>query len=335
MTSTYIIAEAGVNHNGHLDLAIQLCDAAKAASANAVKFQTFKTEKVLTRSVSLAEYQEKNIGTGKTQFEMVKALELAYNDFRLLKKHCHKIGIDFLSTPDEEDSLEFLVEELEMEVIKIGSGEVTNIPFLRAIGRKQKPVILSTGMATLGEVDRAIDELLGAGASELTVLHCTTNYPCPMGEVNLRAMHALSEAFGLPYGYSDHTKGIEISLAAVALGASVIEKHFTLDRSMIGPDHAASLEPSELKDMVSSIRNIEMALGDGRKRPNKSELAIRNVVRRSIVASRSIAAGEHYSPENVTVKRAGGNGIPAELWDQAIGYRAPRAYEVDETVDFQ
>lgn len=333
MSKVLIIAEAGVNHNGRLELALQLCDAAKHAGVDIVKFQTWKTEKLLTKSAAMADYQKENTGSDKSQFDMIKELELGYSEFRLLQAHCRKIGIEFLSTPDEEESLDFLVDELGLGLIKVGSGEVTNIPYLRHIGAKRKPVLLSTGMSYIGEVERALQTLRAAGAPEVSLLHCTTNYPCPMNEVNLRAMNTLGLAFNVPVGYSDHTLGIEVSVAAVALGATIIEKHFTLDRSMPGPDHSASLNPAELAEMVRAIRNIENALGDGVKKPNASEIKIKPVVRRSVVASRSIAVGEVLQESNLTIKRAGGEGIPAELWDSVVGRKASKAYREDELVE--
>jgi N-acetylneuraminate synthase len=331
--SVFIIAEAGVNHNGKLDLALRLCDAAKRAGVDAVKFQTFKTEKILTKTVALADYQSENIKQEKNQFEMIKELELAYSDFEEIKRYCDKIGIMFLSTPDEEDSLDFLVDRLNLDLVKVGSGEVTNIPYLRAIGKKRLPVILSTGMSTLTEVARAYDELLVAGAARVDLLHCTTNYPCPMSEVNLNAMLTLRDAFKCTVGYSDHTLGVEVPVAAVALGAQIIEKHFTLDKSLAGPDHVASLNEQELTAMVRAIRNIEMALGSGIKVPNASEIRISKVVRRNIVASAPIAKGDVYSVSNLSVKRSDGDGIPAIYWDLVLGRRASRDFGVDELVE--
>jgi N,N'-diacetyllegionaminate synthase len=262
----FIIAEAGVNHNGSLETAFRLVDAAARAGADAVKFQTFKTEKLITRDAPSAEYQIRNLGGGQSQFEMLKGLELTYADFAKLQSHCRSRGIEFLSTPDEEESLGFLMS-LGMERIKVGSGEIETIPFLRAIGSRGKPVILSTGMSTLAQVETAYGTLLASGAPAVSLLHCTTNYPCPMGEVNLLAMSTLKAAFRTEVGYSDHTDGIEVSVAAAALGASILEKHFTLDKSLPGPDHKASLDPTELAAMVRAVRNIEAALGDGIKRP--------------------------------------------------------------------
>ena len=283
--AVYIIAEAGVNHNGRLDLALRLCDVAKAAGVDAVKFQTWKTEKIVTQTAAKATYQVENTHSNEeTQFDMLKKLELSYRQFFEIKEYCDKIGIDFLSTPDEEDSLNFLVD-LHLPVLKIGSGEVTNIPYLRRIGSKHLQVILSTGMSYLSDVETAYRTLLKAGAKSVSLLHCTTNYPCPMSEVNLRAMQTLKDAFHCVVGYSDHTMGIEIPIAAAAMGAEIIEKHFTLDKEMDGPDHKASLNPEELKQMVMAIRNIERALGNGIKQPNESEKQISEVVLKRIVAA--------------------------------------------------
>ena len=328
--SVYIIAEAGVNHNGKLDLALKLCDAAKAAGVDAVKFQTWKTENIVTAHARQAAYQTKNTGVEESQYDMLKKLELSYDHFRYIQEYCKKIGIDFLSTPDEEESLAFLVS-LGLPFIKVGSGEVTNIPYLRKIGSQGKHVILSTGMSNLAQVATAYDTLVKAGADGVSLLHCTTNYPCPMDEVNLRAMITLRDAFKCQVGYSDHTMGTEVPVAAVALGAEIIEKHFTLDRNMEGPDHKASLEPAELKLMVQQIRNIEEALGDGIKRPNKSEAENAKVVQKSILAKRPIKKGEVLTEENMTVKRAGA-GIPANLWDSVVGCYSIKDYVIDEPI---
>lgn len=329
---TYIIAEAGVNHNGQLDLALKLCDAAKEAGVDCVKFQTWQTEKIVTRKAEKATYQSENTNDAEeSQFDMLKKLELSYEDFRLVQEHCNKIGIDFLSTPDEEYSLAFLMNELHLPLIKIGSGEVTNIPYLRQMASYHKPIILSTGMATLAQVAMAYDTLIAAGAPMVSLLHCTTNYPCPKNEVNLRAMQTMKEAFKCTVGYSDHTMGTEIPIAAVAMGAEIIEKHFTLDRSMDGPDHKASLEPHELKYMVDCIRNIEVALGDGIKRPNPSEVEISKVVLKSIVAKVPINKGETLTANNMTIKRAG-SGIPAVHWDMIVGTKALHDYDIDEPI---
>lgn len=328
--SVYIIAEAGVNHNGKLDLALKLCDGAKEAGVDAVKFQTWKTENIVTAQARQAAYQTENTGVEESQFDMLKKLELSYDHFRYIQDYCKKIGIDFLSTPDEEESLEFLVS-LGLPFIKVGSGEVTNIPYLRKIASCGKPVILSTGMSTLAQVATAYDTLLQAGAPTVSLLHCTTNYPCPYDEVNLRAMQTLKDAFKCQVGYSDHTMGTEIPVAAVAMGAEIIEKHFTLDRTMEGPDHKASLEPVELKLMVGQIRHIEVAMGDGIKRPNKSEAENAKVVQKSILAKRPIKMGETLTEEMLTVKRAGA-GISASLWDNVIGAYAIKDFDIDEPI---
>lgn len=328
--SVYIIAEAGVNHNGNLDLALKLCDAAKEAGVDAVKFQTWKTENIVTASARQAAYQTENTGKEESQYDMLKGLELSYDHFRTIQDYCKKIGIDFLSTPDEEESLEFLVS-LGLPFIKVGSGEVTNIPYLRKIGSCKKPVILSTGMSNIAQVALAYDTLLQAGADGVSLLHCTTNYPCPYNEVNLNAMITLREAFKCKVGYSDHTMGTEVPVAAVAMGAEIIEKHFTLDKNMEGPDHKASLEPAELKQMVQQIRNIEVALGDGIKRPNKSESENAKVVQKSILAKRPIKKGEILTEDILAVKRAG-EGISASLWDSVIGAPAIKDFEIDEPI---
>lgn len=326
----YIIAEAGVNHNGRLDIALKLCDAAKYAGVDAIKFQTWKTELIVSRNTEMADYQKINMGNNDSQYDMLKKLELSYDNFRLLKEYCDKIGIQFLSTADEAESLEFLCE-LGMPFIKLGSGEITNIPYLRYCAKKNMPIIISTGMCNLSDVAVAYDILAEAGATDITVLHCTTNYPCPVDEVNLRAMLTLKDSFKCKVGYSDHTMGIEVPIAAVAMGAEIIEKHFTLDRNMDGPDHKASLEPNELRKMVESIRNIEMALGDGIKRPNKSEIECAKVVQKSILAKRPIKMGEVLTEENLTVKRAG-SGISSKHWDLVLGCFAIKDYNIDEPI---
>lgn len=328
--SVYIIAEAGVNHNGQLDLALRLCDAAKEAGVDAVKFQTWKTENIVTAQARQAAYQTENTGVEESQFDMLKKLELSYDHFRYIQDYCKKIGIDFLSTPDEEESLEFLAS-LGLPFIKVGSGEVTNIPYLRKIASCGKPVILSTGMSTLAQVAVAYDTLLKAGAPTVSLLHCTTNYPCPYDEVNLRAMQTLKDAFKCQVGYSDHTMGTDIPVAAVAMGAEIIEKHFTLDRTMEGPDHKASLEPAELKMLVEQIRHIEVAMGDGIKRPNKSEAENAKVVQKSILAKRPIKKGEVLKEEMLVAKRAG-KGISASLWDNVIGAYAIKDFDIDEPI---
>lgn len=332
MNRVYIIAEAGVNHNGDKNLALRLCDAAKAAGVDAVKFQTWKTEKIVTKSAALAEYQENNISDkGASQFEMLKQLELSYNEFVEVRDYCIQIGIQFLSTPDTEEDMDFLLS-LGLPVLKIGSGEVTNIPFLRAIGKRHQKVILSTGMSNLSDVEKAYNTLLESGAKEVSLLHCTTNYPCPYDEVNLQAMQTLKAAFKCQVGYSDHTMGIEVPIAAVAMGAEIIEKHFTLDKNMEGPDHKASLDPCELKQMVDSIRNIEKALGDGIKRPNASEQKNAEVVLKRIIANKPIKKGDILGTDNLSLLRSS-TGIPAKFWDLVAGKAAKRDYKEDEPID--
>jgi len=330
---TFIIAEAGVNHNGRLDLAKKLIDVAVEAGADVVKFQTFKTEEVISEIAPMAEYQKKNVGKEKSQIEIVKEFELSFEDFKELKNYCDNKGIMFLSTPFDIESARFL-KDLGLEIFKIPSGEITNYLLLREIGSYRKKVILSTGMADLGEIEDAIDVLVDSGTTRenITLLHCTTEYPAPMEEVNLKAILTLKEAFKLPVGYSDHTPGIEVPIAAVALGAVVIEKHFTLDKNLPGPDHKASLEPHELKQMVSAIRNVEKALGNGIKKPSKSELKNRDIARKSIVAKIRIKKGEIFTEENLTTKRPG-TGISPIRWDELIGKTANRDYEEDELIE--
>lgn len=321
LDKVFIIAEAGVNHNGDLQLAERLVDAAVEAGADAVKFQTFKAERVITATAERAEYQKKNMpDKDESQLAMIKRLELGFEDFRKLKNYCEGRGIVFLSSHFDLESIDFL-DELGVLYFKIPSGEITNLPFLRRIGRKRRPVILSTGMSTLGEVEGAIEVLRRAGTEELVLLHCTASYPAPPEEVNLRAMLTLKQAFGLPVGYSDHTTGFAVPVAAAALGASVIEKHLTLSRQMEGPDHKASLEPAEFKSMVEAIRLVEKSLGDGLKKPTLQELEIMPAVRRSIVAARDIRAGERITGECLTVKRPG-TGISPMFWDFLLGREA-------------
>ena len=314
----FIIAEAGVNHNGKMELAYKLIDAAKEAGVDCIKFQTFKTEKVISKNTEMATYQKENLKNEETQYEMVKKLELSYQNFRDLRDYCQKIEIQFLSTPDEEESLNFLVDELKMNIIKIGSGELTNYPYLKKIALKNKDMIISTGMANLAEIEKALECIRKYNNKEITVLHCTTNYPCPMEEVNLLAMNTIKEAFKVKVGYSDHTLGIEVPIAAVALGAEVIEKHFTLDKNMEGPDHKASLDPKELKLMVDGIRNIEMALGDGVKKPNKSEELIKKVVRRRVIIAKDLEKGHILAEEDLEYKRSN-NGIEVEFYENVLG----------------
>lgn len=330
MSKTYIIAEAGVNHNGRLDLALKLCDAAKECGVDAIKFQTWKTELIIAEGTKMAEYQKNNLNTEESQFKMLKKLELSYDQFTTIKEYCNKIGIQFLSTADETESLDFLCE-LGIPFIKLGSGDINNVPYLRYVAGKGIPVILSTGMSSMKDVVLAYDTLKEAGADDITVLHCTTNYPCPMNEVNLRSMITIKDTLKCRVGYSDHTMGTEVPVAAVALGAEVIEKHFTLDRNMEGPDHPASLEPHELKEMVRQIRNIETALGNGIKEPNESERKISSVVLKKILAKKKIRKGEILSADNLTIKRAE-SGISAEYWDLIVDTEARYDYNIDEPI---
>jgi N,N'-diacetyllegionaminate synthase len=330
---TLIIAEAGVNHNGDLMLAKQLIDAAAEAGADLVKFQTFNAKRQVTRTAKKAEYQTQAIGTVDSHYEMLRKLELNLTMHQELIAHCAKRGIGFFSTGFDIESIDMLIG-LGQDHFKIPSGEITNLPYLRHIGRLNKNVIISTGMATLGDIEAALDALEKAGTerNKLTILHCTTEYPTPMHEVNLRAMQGMGAAFQVPVGYSDHTSGIEVAIAAVALGASVIEKHFTLDRTLPGPDHQASLEPAELKAMVGAIRNIEQALGDGIKRLTPSEARNKDVVRKSLVAAQPIKAGDAFSAQNMACKRPG-SGVSPMRWDDVIGRIASRDFAIDELIE--
>jgi N,N'-diacetyllegionaminate synthase len=331
--SVFIIAEAGVNHNGSIELAKKLIDVAVEAGADAVKFQTFKADKLVSKRAQKADYQKQTTSIVETQYEMLKKLELDENAHRILISYCKEKKIMFLSTPFDHDSIDLLIS-FEMPIFKIPSGEITNLPYLRHIGRLGKEVILSTGMANLDEVQDALEVLIKAGTSKekITVLHATTEYPCPIDEVNLRAMQTIHATFGVKVGYSDHTQGIEVPIAAAVMGACVIEKHFTLDCTMAGPDHKASLEPDELKAMVRAIRHVEQALGDGVKRPSKSEQKNISVARKSILASRPIKMGETFSDNNLIVKRPG-NGISPMRWDEIIGNKAIRNFSADELIE--
>ena len=328
--SVFIIAEAGVNHNGDINLAYQLVDAAKAAGVDCIKFQTFKSDNLVSHTAQKAEYQKAATGDSSQQY-MLKQLELSFDEFVSLKKYCDRKGICFLSTPFDFESIEFL-NSIEMPFWKIPSGEVTNYPYLVALAKTGKPVVMSTGMCEMQEIEDAIAVLRENGTSDIKLLHCNTEYPTPYEDVNLRAMKTLRDAFGVEVGYSDHTKGIEVPIAAVAMGASVIEKHFTLDRNMEGPDHKASLEPQELKQMVDSIRHIEAALGSGDKKPSPSEKKNMSVARKSIVAAARIKAGDILTEENITVKRPG-NGICPMRWKEVLGTRAVRDFEEDELIE--
>ena len=332
MSRVFIIAEAGVNHNGSVELAKRLIDVASSAGADAVKFQTFKTEQLVSKNAQKAEYQKETTDGGESQFDMIKKLELDVNTHKELMAYCEEKNILFLSTPFDHDSIE-LLNSLGLEIFKIASGEITNMPYLQHIGKLNKHVILSTGMADIGEIEDALDVLAEAGTehSKITVLHANTMYPTPMEDVNLRAMITIGRAFDVKYGYSDHTLGIEVDIAAVALGASVIEKHFTLDKNMEGPDHKASLEPEELKAMVTAIRNIELALGSSIKKPSKSEKPNMVAGRKSIVASKSIKKGEIFCEENLAIKRPG-NGISPMQWVNIVGKTADRNYALDEQI---
>jgi N,N'-diacetyllegionaminate synthase len=330
---TLIIAEAGVNHNADLNMALRLVDVAVQAGADVVKFQTAVPEEVVTKHAKMAQYQIKNNSLEESQLAMTKRIHLPMEDFIAIKAYCASKNILFATTAFGPQSLTF-IQALNLPFYKIPSGEITNIPYLRTIGAFGKPIILSTGMANLGEIEAAIDELerVGMLRTDITVLHCTTEYPAPMKEVNLRAIRAIGAAFGTSVGYSDHTEGIEVAIAAVAMGATVIEKHFTLDRNLPGPDHKASLEPAELKAMVTAIRNLEIAMGDGIKRLTPSEARNKPVVRKSLVASQAIKAGEVFSAHNITTKRPG-TGISPIIWDEIMGRTAPRDFVADELIE--
>lgn len=332
---TLIIAEAGVNHNGDLALAKKLVEVAAQAGADLVKFQTFKADRLVTAAAQKASYQEATTGAGESQYAMLRRLELSDEAHHALVEHCSAHGIGFLSTGFDIESVDFLAS-LDVRLFKVPSGEITNLPYLRHVGAKRGEVILSTGMATLGEVEAAIDALEQSGTlkSNIIILHCTTEYPAPMEAVNLKAMVSMQAAFQLRVGYSDHTEGIVIAPAAVALGARVIEKHFTVDRNLPGPDHRASLEPVELAALVQSIRAVEAALGDGVKRMTAVEAHNKPVARKSIVAARAIAQGELFSAQNLTVKRPG-TGISPMRWDEVLGHRAPRDFQPDELISQQ
>lgn len=329
-----IIAEAGVNHNGSLELARRLVDAAANAGVDYVKFQTFKAENLVTKSAKQAEYQKKNIGDGNgSQYQMLKNLELSHADHDVLIEYCEQKGVRFFSTAFDLESIDYLAS-LDLPLWKIPSGEITNYPYLRKIALQGKPVVLSTGMCDVADIRNALDILIKFGLTkgQITILHCNTEYPTPFEDVNLRAMRTINEEFGVKVGYSDHTQGIEVPIAAVALGAEVIEKHFTLDRNLPGPDHKASLEPDELKAMVSAIRNIEQAMGDGEKKVTVSEGKNIAIARKSIVAACPIKKGEILFEENLTVKRPG-TGISPMRWEEIVGTIAIRDYNEDELIE--
>jgi len=330
--SVFIIAEAGVNHNGSVKLAKKLIDVAVASGADAVKFQTFKAEKLVSKNAQKAQYQKETTDHQESQFDMIKKLELDLSAHEDLIAYCKEQKIMFLSTPFDHDSIDMLYN-LGLEIFKIPSGEITNLPYLRHIGSLGKEVILSTGMADMGEIEDALNILTEAGTKRaaITVLHANTMYPTPMVDVNLKAMVTIGKTFDVAFGYSDHTLGIEVDIAAVAMGASAIEKHFTLDKTMEGPDHKASLEPEELKAMVKSIRNIELALGSSIKAPSPSEIPNMNIARKSIVAAKQIKKGIILSEENLAIKRPG-QGISPMRWNEIIGTAASKDYEADELI---
>ncbi len=331
MKKVLIVAEAGVNHNGSLETAKKMALTAKECGADIVKFQTAKLSSIVSKYAGMAEYQTENIGRKMSQREMLKKLLLSFEDFRSLASYCTEIGIKFLSTPFDLESIAFL-KELGCDIWKVPSGEITNLPYLEKIAEMGGDIILSTGMSTMDEIKHAFRILQSKGERRITLLHCTTEYPAPYEEVNLKALSVLAEEFKCAVGYSDHTKGIEVSIAAAALGATVIEKHFTLDRNMKGPDHKASLEPDELKELVVSIRNIEMALGNSEKKPTLSEMKNRVTARKSIVAKRDILKGEILSEENITTKRPG-NGISPMNWHTVVGTAAKRDFREDELIE--
>lgn len=329
--SVLVIAEAGVNHNGDIELAKKMIVEAKNAGADYIKFQTFVPEKLVSRFAEKAEYQKKTTGGDQSQLQMLQKLALTEHDFIELQQCCKKEGIGFISTPFDLESIAFL-EKLDMDFWKLPSGEITNLPYLEAIGKTGRNVVMSTGMAEMPEIRAAIDVLEQSGCGSITVLHCNTEYPTPFCDVNLLAMNQMREVLKKPIGYSDHTVGIEIPIAAVALGAAVIEKHFTLDKTMEGPDHKASLEPQELKAMVDAIRNVEKGLGIAEKRRSESERKNCGVVRKSIVAAKEIRCGEKFSTENLTTKRPG-TGISPMRWHEVLGREAKKSYQADECID--
>lgn len=333
MHNTIIIAEAGVNHNGSLEMAFQLIDAAKKAGVDYVKFQTFKAGSLVSRFAEKAEYQKKTTDGQESQLEMIQKLELSEKDHIALMAHCRNVGIEFLSTPFDLGSIA-LLHELGLSIFKVPSGEITNYPYLKTLAGYNKQVILSTGMSTLGDIEAALQVLEenGTAHENITLLHCNTEYPTPFEDVSLLAMSTMRQAFGVPVGYSDHTPGMEIPIAAVALGAVVVEKHFTLDRTLPGPDHKASLEPGELEIMVRSIRNVEKALGNGIKRPSPSEAKNMAIARKSIVAARPIQKGERFTADNITTKRPG-NGISPMRWEEVVGRTAGRDFGIDELIE--
>lgn len=328
----FVIAEAGVNHNGDFYMAKKLIDAAKGAGADAVKFQTFKAEDVVTKTAGMANYQKKNTGKNESQLEMLKKMELSYGDFIELKKHCDKKGINFLSTPLTEDAVNFL--NPLVSAYKVGSGDLTNLPVLKKIATKKKPIILGTGMAMLKEVKEAVKTIKKCGNNKIILLHCTTDYPCSPDEVNLRAMTTLKKEFNLPVGYSDHTKNIFVPIMAIAMGAAVIEKHFTLNKNLPGPDHKASLEPKELKEMVRNIRQAEKILGSAIKKPVESEKKIMKIARKSIVAKRDILKGEKITGSMLIIKRPG-TGIEPKYLNRVINKKTKKDIKKDQLISWK
>ncbi len=329
--SVLIIAEAGVNHNGSFELAKKMADVAKAAGADIVKYQTAVPELVISRFAPKAEYQKESTGEAESQLEMVKKIHFGFAEHRKLKEYCDSIGIKYLSTPFDMDSIDFLAG-MDMPVWKIPSGEVTNLPYLEKVAKLKKPIIMSTGMCEIPEIKAALDVLYSNGAEDVTILHCNTEYPTPLKDANVKAMLDIQKNFGTKVGYSDHTLGLEAPLAAVALGATVVEKHFTLDKNMEGPDHAASMSPEELTALVKAIRNTELALGDGVKKVTESEAKNKDVARKSIVAKVPIKAGEVFTIDNITVKRPG-NGISPMRWYEVLGQSAKRDFSLDELIE--
>lgn len=325
-----IIAEAGVNHNGSLEIAKQMVVAASEAGADYIKFQTFIPEKLVSRYARKAEYQQRITNLEESQLEMLQKLTLSQGDFIELKEYCKQKKIGFLSSPFDVESILFL-DKLKIDFWKVPSGEITNFPYLLEIGKTGRPVVMSTGMSRLEDIKAAVDCLKNAGTKEISLLHCNTEYPTPMKDVNLKAMETMRNALQLPVGYSDHTQGIEIPIAAAAMGSSILEKHFTLDRGMEGPDHSASLEPGELKAMVQAVRNVELAMGSGKKEPSESEEKNIAAVRKSIVAKRDIQKGEMFSEQNLIAKRPG-TGISPMKWPEIIGQRAKRDFKEDEEI---
>lgn len=331
--ATFVIAEAGVNHNGSVEQALQLIDKARECGADAIKFQTFSADRLVTRGAETALYQRKSGGIGESQYDLLKKLELTESEFQTLHAYCRERGIEFISSPFDELSADFL-QALGMRVFKVPSGEITNRPLLERIAGYGKPIILSTGMCWLDEVAVAMRSLEDAGATDITLLHCVTEYPAPYAEINLSAMQTLASAFGTRVGYSDHTAGLEMSIAAVAMGAQVIEKHFTLDTSLDGPDHASSLNPQDFRSMVEAIRHVELARGDGRKRPAPCELQNMQVVRKSIAVGRDIAAGEVLTRADLAIKRPG-SGLAPALLEAVVGRHTARAIRSDELLDWR